>query len=139
MRPLLFVLLIALLLLRGWTGDAMANDMALASLQHPHQAQQSTPEIIATHTHGESAGAHFDHENAPPAAHGCDGHAAEHAVTADSGHCQSCNACQACNSAALTQPATGANPVFNPGTPPRAGVARFASAEAALGQKPPIS
>ena len=54
-RALLFVLMLTLLLLRGWTGDAMANDMALASLQHPHQPQQSTTKTIASNTHGTSA------------------------------------------------------------------------------------
>lgn len=55
MRALLFVLMLTLLLLRGWTGDAMANDMALASLQHPHQPQQSTTKTIAFNTYGTSA------------------------------------------------------------------------------------
>lgn len=146
MRALFFVLMIALLLLRGWTGDAMANDMALASLQHPHQPQQSTTKTIATHAHGISAEDHFYHESAMPAApdaaqaaHDCAGHAADGAAPAADGHCQSCDACQACHSIALTPSAVGANPVFGSRTRPHAQAARFASAEAALGHKPPIS
>ena len=54
-RALLFVLMLTLLLLRGWTGDAMANDMALASPQHPHQPQQSATKTIAFNTHDTSA------------------------------------------------------------------------------------
>ena len=53
-RALLFVLMLTLLLLRGWTGDAMANDMALASPQHPHQPQQSATKTIAFNTHDTS-------------------------------------------------------------------------------------
>ncbi len=135
MRPLLFVFMITLLLLRGWTGDAMANDMALASLQQPHQAQQSTTKTIAAHAHGKSEEAHFDHESAMPETHDCPGHSAEDA----DGHCQSCDACQACHSVALTPAAVGAAPLFSSRTQPRAKAARFASAEAVPGHKPPIS
>ena len=144
MRALLFVLMIALLLLRGWTGEAMANDMALASLQQPHQPQQSTTKTIAAHAHAISAEVHFDHELAIPeasarAAHDCAGHAADGAAPAADGHCQSCDACQACHSVALTPAAVDAAPVFGSRTRPHARAARFASAEAALGHKPPIS
>lgn len=135
MRALLFVLMITLLLVRGWTGDAMANDMALASLQHPHQAHQSTTKTIAAHAHAVSVEAHFDHEPAMPAAHDCPGHSAQDA----DGHCPSCDVCQACHSIALTPAAGGAAPVFGSRTQPRAKAARFASAEAAPGHKPPIS
>ena len=65
----------------------------------------------------------------------CTGHSAEGA----DGHCQSCDVCQACHSIALTPAALGAAPVFSPRTQPRAKAARFASAEAAPGHKPPIS
>ncbi|CAM3593776.1 hypothetical protein [Polaromonas hydrogenivorans] len=139
MRALFFVLMITLLLLRGWTGDAMANGMALASLQHPHQPQQSTTKTIASHAHEISAEDHFDHESAMPAAHDCAGHAADDAAPAADGHCQSCDTCQACHSVALTPAAVGANPVFGSRTRPHTKAARFASAEAAPGQKPPIS
>ena len=136
MRALLFVLMITLLLVRGWTGDAMANDMALASL---HQSRQSTPEMIAAHAHGTSAHANFYHELATSAMHDCDGHAAEGSAPAADGHCQSCSVCQACHSVALTPAALDAAPVFDSRTPPHAKAARFASAEAATGHKPPIS
>jgi hypothetical protein len=143
MRALLFVLMIALLLLRGWTGDAMANDMALASL---HQPQQSTTKTIAAHAYGISEKAHFHPESAIPeasnaaqAAHDCAGHAADGAAPAADGHCQSCDACQACHSVALIPSIVEAAPVFGSRSRPHAMAARFASAEAAPGQKPPIS
>ena len=135
MRALLFVLMITLLLVRGWTGDAMANDMALASLQRPHQAQQSTTKTIADHAHGTSEKANLNHELAIPATPDCAGHSAEDA----DGHCQSCDVCQACRSVALTPAALAAAPAFGSRTQPRAKAARFASAEAVPGHKPPIS
>lgn len=142
MRPLLFVFMIAVLLLRGWMGDAMANDMALAPLQHPHtasQPQQSATKTIAAHAHGESAKAHFDAESAAQAAHDCAGHAANDSAPAGAAHCPSCDACQTCHSAALIPARMDASPAFDPRTPPHARAARFASADAAPGQKPPIS
>lgn len=149
MRALLFVLMTALLLFRGWTGDAMANDMALASLQHPHPpqtSQQSTIKTIATHAHAISAKANFYHESAMPAApdaaqaaHDCAGHAADSEAPVAHGHCQSCDACQACHGIALTPAAVDAAPVFDSRTRAHAKAARFASAEAAPGHKPPIS
>ncbi|CAN5200788.1 hypothetical protein BH10PSE16_BH10PSE16_35660 [soil metagenome] len=142
MRPLFFVLMIAVLLLRGWMGDAMANDMALAPLQHPHaasQPQQFATKTIAAHAHGTSAHAHFDTEFAAQAAHDCAGHAAEDTAPAEAAHCPSCDVCQACHSAALIPASADASAAFDPRTPPHAKFARFASADAARGQKPPIS
>lgn len=142
MRSLFFVLMIALLLLRGWTGDAMATEMALSSLQHPQLATNT----IANNTHGISAEAHFHAESKASesfsgmqAAHDCAGHAAHDAVPAAQGHCDACAACQSCNSVALTPAAVEANPVYSSHWLPRATAAPFTSAEAALGQKPPIS
>ena len=135
LRALLFVLMIALLLVRDWTGDVMANDMALASLQHPHQPQHSTTKIIAPYAHGTSAKAHFDHESVMPVAHECAGHAADGA----DGQCPSGDVCPACHSVARTPAAGGAAPVFGSRIQPHAKAARFASAEAAPGHKPPLS
>lgn len=139
MRRLTFVLMIALLLLRGWMGEAMATGMALTPLPH-----QGATQNIATHTHEKSAQAHFDHGIAEhesfhvaQAMHECagdrDGEDASHA------QCDTCAACQACNTVALTPPALSAHPVFSAGALPRHPAAFFASADAARGHKPPIS
>ena len=83
--------------------------------------------------------AHFDHEAAAQAVADCASHAAgDTSHTADT-HCDSCSACQACHTVALSTTTPDLNPVFHAFTLPRAAAHRFASAEAALGQKPPIS
>ena len=139
MRLPLFVLMIALLLVRGWAGDAMATDMALAPLQH-------ATTLIATNAHGISAQGHLDHESAASrATHDCGGHAhedTEDACLAADAHCESCaacQACQACHSVALTPAMPGGGSLFSSIPQPRSAAAQFASAETARGQKPPIS
>lgn len=142
MRHLLLALLIVLLPLRGWLGDAMATSMATAPLQH----QQSAMEVIAGHGHEPGAASHSGHEvasHAPAQAlHDCAEQADEQSAQAGNahdGHCNTCEACQACHTVALSPVALGLNTSFNAPTQPRAMAAQFTSAPAALGQKPPIS
>jgi hypothetical protein len=142
MRHLLLVLMIALLPVRGWIGDAMATGMAAGHLQH----QQAATEFIAVHPHESVASDHFDHVMpAPEAMHAqaapdCAGHQVSHGnEQAADAHCDSCAACQACHTVALSPAAAGLNPVFQALTLPRPAPDQFASADAALGQKPPIS
>ncbi|HEY3048278.1 MAG TPA: hypothetical protein VGJ72_12580 [Polaromonas sp.] len=142
MRHLLLVLMIALLPLRGWMGDAMATSMAAAQLQQ----QQVATKIIAAHAHEMAAEGHFDHETTAPeaaqavqAAHDCAGDAADETSHVAGAHCETCAACQACHTVALSHTAPGLNPVVNALTLPHAAADQFASAEAALRQKPPIS
>lgn len=146
MRRPFFIAMIFLLLLRGMVGDAMATGMATGHLQRISAAT----EFAAVHTHEKGADGHFDHEIAeksmahpmamPP---DCAGHAAGDAsgpMTPEAtGHCESCAACQACNTVALS-PLTGSTAsLVIPPALPHSPAARFASALAALGQKPPIS
>jgi len=143
MRRFTFVLMIALLLLRGWMGEAMATGMALAPLQPLPPATQT----VATHAHGISDQAHSDHETAVSearhevqAVHECAGDTAhDDASHASHAHCDACAACQACHTVALTPSAASAHPVFSARALPRATVTYFASADTARGQKPPIS
>lgn len=143
MRTLFFALMIALLLLRGWVGDAMTNSMALAPLQPSHPASElrqlavKTAATAAAHTADEAAHP-TAHPTAPDAAPDCAGHATANDDAAAT-HCQSCDACQACHSVALTPPAASPSAAFNPRAQPPAKAARFASADAVPGQKPPIS
>ena len=136
MRLPLFVLMIALLLVRGWAGDAMATDMALAPLQH-------ATILIATSDHKLRGQADSDHESAASrTTHDCGGHAdeeSEDARLAADAHCESCAACQACHSVALTPATPGGGSLFSSIPQPRSAAAQFASAETARGQKPPIS
>lgn len=140
MRRLTFVLMIALLMLRGWMGEAMATGMALAPLQPLPVATT----VIATHAHEMGAQAHFDHKTAEPEAlhtaqamHDCTGEpSSDDALHAE---CDACAACQACHTVALAPLAASAHPVFSARALPNAPTAQFASADPARGQKPPIS
>lgn len=146
MRRPLFIAMIFLLLLRGMVGDAMATGMATGHLQRLAIAT----EFVAVHVHEAGADGHFDHGTSaesmvhlaatPP---DCAGHAAGGASDPmspeASGHCESCAACQACNTVALSPVAAGTDSLAISPALPRSPAARFASAVAALGQKPPIS
>jgi len=148
MRRLLFALMIALLPLHGWIGDAMATEMAIAQLQHPQLATT----IIAVNAHEMGTKAHFFHEGAAleavleqpllrevQVAHDCAGQSSDNPSHAANACCESCAACQVCHTVALSPVVADSNPVFSARTLPRVATAAFTSAEAALGQKPPIS
>ena len=147
MRRPLFIAMIFLLLLRGWAGDAMATGMAAGQLHVPSIAT----EIIAIHNHGARADGHSAHRTvglAPnePRTHltapsfDCSGHAAGQAsdpITQEAGgHCESC---AACHTIALSTLACRTASAAVPPALPQSPAVRFASAVAALGQKPPIS
>ena len=105
MRLILTLLLILLLPLRSWAGDAMAIQMA-------------APPIAASHID-------------------CAGHT-DTAVEA-APHCNTCASCQVCFNLAIVPPVVQLHTEtlrFSAPTPVRV---RFASADIALGQKPPIS
>jgi len=136
MRFLLIALMIALLPLRGWMGDAMATEMAAS----PGQASQIAAKTIAAEVHNAGESDHFHHEmtatETAQSTPDCLDHSAD---TKSHGKCGSCSACQACHTVALSSAAQTLRPVFHPFTLPASAAAQFASAEAALGQKPPIS
>ena len=160
MRIFVIVLMMLLLPLQGWLGDAMAMQMATDQLQHkPDTSQRSESAItsIATNDHRTGGEGHFHAEKAEsdaiahtalqpaaPTGHDC----AEPAIgfaedTSQASHntsdCGSCPSCQACHTVALGHGAHPGSPGFNPTA--RLGTANspFASADAALSQKPPIS
>jgi hypothetical protein len=147
MRHFLLALLIALLPLRSWVGDAMATQMAAGQVQHSqsqlHGQQHDATKTIAEYQDGALAEGHFDHEEvaeAPPTAEpDCAAHSANgDASTADS-HCESCAACQACHTVALSLMGSSAGPVFTSLALLYPAAELFASADTALRQKPPIS
>ena len=147
MRHLLLALLIALLPLRGWVGDAMATQMAAGQIQHSqsqqHGQQHDATKMIADDQDGILAAAHFDHEEVaealPAAEPDCAGHSTGESTHAADGHCESCAACQACNAVALSLTGPDLSPVFISLALSLPAAAPFASADAALRQKPPIS
>ena len=138
MRHLFFILMIALLPLRGWVSDAMATGMATAQVQ-----QQSEAKTAATHAHEAGMNAHQDTETlvaeAAQTAGDCSGHAFGEDEHSDDTHCNTCSVCQTCHTVALSPAAVNGTTAFDPVTLPRAVVAPFVSAECALDQKPPIS
>lgn len=154
MRFLVLALMIALLPLRGWAGEVMATEMASSQMGPVHKQDDSAIILGASRTHIHLAKATFEgqktafHAQDPlfeskdaqtSAMHDCEGHTkADEAAPADA-HCDSCPACQACHTVALATPAVDLNLTFSSRALPRPAAAQFASATAALGQKPPIS
>ena len=155
MRVLLFALMIALLPLRGFAGDVMATEMAI-QIAAQATAERSQPDSRPTH-HADATknlAAHADHlgasgpfdshpeaaatHNAAATANACAGHVATEQCHSSDSH-GSCQACQACHTVALSLTFNPVQPVFASSMLPRLAAAQFASAEAALGQKPPIS
>lgn len=142
MRHLLLILMIALLPLRGWVSDAMATGMAAGQVEQLQQRQVAI-KSIAIHAHEVNGKAHLEHEMAvvdvaqTPA--DCAGHEQESKADAGASHCDSCSACQACHTVALSSFSSLQFTAFHAFAAPHAASAQFASADAALRQKPPIS
>ena len=169
MRHWLLALMIVLLPLRGWMGDAMATDMAISMTARVAVSAAvsvaNTTKIIAAGAYETRASGHFDHKTqvvtviAAPAPliavaqaqPDCSGHATgvqaplanghnSNAMPDSQGeHCTPCQSCQACHTVALTPTALGPRPVFNAPTRLSAAAAPFASADMTRGQKPAIS
>ncbi len=150
MRHLLLSLLITLLPLRGWVGDAMATQMATGQMQHSqteqhgrqHGEQHGAIKLIADHQDSTLAAAHFDHQKmaqTQAAEPDCAGHSTGEGTHAADGHCESCAACQVCNTVGLSLMGPGTGLKATSLALPRSAADRFASADAALRQKPPIS
>ena len=134
MRRWFFVLLILLLPLRGWVGDAMAMQMAL-----PGQHAPASGPMQHADGHSEPAHAHLS-PVALAAADDCGEHttAQDPGDESDSAHCEACAMCQTCHTVAVLQPAVLlATGQVSP-TPPAGNMHGFVSADRALLLKPPI-
>lgn len=139
MRTLLLALMIALLPIRGWLGDAMAVEMVRHSLPAASLvAQEASPASVAVDAHCHEAMEAADSgDMSTMAHHHDDGNGSDHGT--DHQGCGTCTACQVCHTVAL-----GGTPLIDivhsaPQAPPAAHAARFASAEPVPGLKPPIS
>ena len=132
MRFFVLVLMMFLLPLRGWTGDAMATDMAV------NIAAQEIHQSVVVSYGAQAHDGHQGHESHSddPAAHHAD-HRAGH--SAGTGTCESCSACQACHNVALLVTCDDLKPILNTLWTTTELADPFASADAALDQKPPIS
>ena len=158
MRTLLLALMIALLPIRGWLGDAMALEMArhslpaasvstvtaapgatMATQAHCHEAMDAMDTMAATDA-TDATDADGGMQMAMDMSDGHAGHAShDTAIGADHQGCGTCTACQVCHTVAL-----GGMPLIDtvhgaPQAAPAAHASRFASAEPAQGLKPPIS
>ncbi len=137
MRHLLLVLMIALLPVRGWVGDAMATSMAAGHAQqisakptaHNHDQQGSESRV----------GHHAAMSEAVQDAPDCMSHVPSDTPAVAEANCDSCPACQSCHTVALSLATPDSSAVFHAFHVPPAAAHLFASADAALGQKPPIS
>ena len=137
MRYLVLVLMIALLPLRGWAGEVMATQMAAsavaieagASDAHEiggkasfiHQKQMFESSNVTSDCH-EQLSSHQDTSNAT-----------------NSEHCATCPACQVCHTVALSLPSLDVTISFASPQLGQSSASTFTSADAALGQKPPIA
>lgn len=128
MRLLVLALMIALLPLRSWAGDAMAVEVAAQALGGPAPAGQAAMDDCHPQ-HGQAAGHAMGHDAAPADTQG------EHTST----DCDTCSACQICHSVALTAVLPQALAPVLPAIAPQSSQTRYASAEPAPGLKPPIS
>ncbi len=122
MRHWFLVLMIALLPLRGWVGDAMAMQM-WAMPAHS---------TLAMDGHG---GGQADHHAMEDAHCACDEHASASQDSADHQH----SACDVCNVPALAMALPGLQTPPGVHGPLVRTAERFASSEAQRSVKPPIS
>ena len=125
MRHLLLALMIALLPVRGWVGNAMAVDMA---------AQQvAMAQSMALNTEAPMPA------DCPMHAQAAADEAGTSQDTAAGPHCNGCDSCELCLALASftwTQPPTA---TFTPYAEPLASGTRFSSADSVSSLKPPIS
>ena len=142
MRRCILLIMIALLPMRGWIGDAMATEMASSRSQVNSEQSQSATEIIAGHAHLAGAADYFGYknvqENSVTPGTDCFDHSGA-GEASDGAHCNTCTVCQVCHTVALSPGFAGSDAALSLVTPPHSPVALFASADPAHGKKPPIS
>jgi excinuclease UvrABC ATPase subunit len=128
MRRIIFILMIALLPLRGWMGEAMATSMA---------ANEITTNTIALKSINTTATSEFSSKNEMVE---CDMHKRQsHEVSDDESTANpSCTHCQACHATGLVNTVEINSITSTHLAQPLAFSSHFASANVALGQKPPI-
>ena len=160
MRVLLFALMIALLPLRGWVSDAMATNMAIAELGTSSHRLDSAINSRAKQADAERTSGIFDAKNTlstghlhatassadtgtaqdagqlKEAAFDCAGHAGN---PDDAAACGACSACLTCHVSAIQGSMATLQAFALPCAAPLLERRRFASADTAPSQKPPIS
>lgn len=128
MRRWLLLVIVLLLPLRGWMGEAMAADMlrqAAAGMQsHSHAVEQD-----ARAAHGHDCDGHAQADAAQPGA--------EDAAPQAHADCPTCAMCQVCSSVALSPAQAGTAGTKFSHPRPQAVQPAFASADPDLFFKPP--
>jgi hypothetical protein len=141
MHRLVFILMIALLPLRGWMGEAMATEMATMHLIASQTINTPTTAEFGTENGTNDMSSHLEASadaalpsTAMPA--DCEMHAKSASDSTPSK--QLCSHCQACHAVGLacTVQIISRTTTHNPA--PAAHISLFASAPLALSQKPPI-
>ena len=150
MRRWLLMVMVLLLPLRAWVGEAMAGQM-----QQQHGAIVSALADDPARTGIAPASGH-DHDSARvhsgnhAHAHDCD-HAQANAPAVDDGaplgnghtnghaDCPTCASCQVCSSVALATMDWPSGPIASSHPRPQAAPSSYASAESSLAYKPPRS
>jgi cytochrome c553 len=122
MSRFIFILMIALMPLRGWMGEAMATEMAAIT-------------IVATKASNTSVRTELSSKTVKS---DCDMHAGMKQDKDDSTSKQSCTHCQACHATGLVNTVEINSSASEHLAQPLAFTTQFASASIALGQKPPI-
>lgn len=147
MRHLVLALMIALLPLRGWAGDVMATQMAVSAVS----IEAISIEAIAIEKRApdarETGGkAFFIHHkqmvelsDVATVCHEQLGGHPDTAPASNSEHCTTCPACQVCHTVALSPSSLDVTISFASPQLAQTSASTFTSADAALGQKPPIS
>lgn len=129
MRLLVLALMIALLPLRSWAGDAMAVELVAQQALAAGHASASPAALDDCHPdHGHAADRGLGHDTSACAQDGPAGT-----------DCDTCTSCQICHSVALAAVLPQAVAPVLPAVAPRSSQPRYASAEPAPGFKPPIS
>jgi hypothetical protein len=137
MRHLLVALMIALLPIRGWVGDAMAVDMAMQQVVMTQSS--ASGKTLGSGMDGASTPASAMPEDCPMNAKNQDGKSVESDQPGETALSCNCNSCELCLALASFTLPTLATAAFTPhGEPPSRGT-RFSSAERVFGIKPPIS
>ncbi|WP_296509902.1 hypothetical protein [Rhodoferax sp.] len=142
MRVFVLILLITLAPLRGMANELMATRMAAAlTASMATNAHHGTPAAAQAGGHDceDMAASAMTEHTATLAEAASTHHASPTATVASHDGCENCSLCQMCAATAMPADLQVALPVFGPQMPLPAHADHFASALAALAQKPPIS
>lgn len=139
MRMFMVALMIALLPLRGWLGDAMAAQDLRKAVQH-ETVHETAHAMAWTESSPEASGHANCHEMGAAAAVTAGSDLQAHPADAGaSDDAERCSACQLCHSTVLASSSRLLVTQRLPLAPPVSATLHFASAEPVRGFKPPIA